>query len=292
VVISRLGGHPGARLRHHTIAPGAIEAPRFPVIVSNVDLFVYLDPELWLRRDGEPPNPARALGRILARLEKTHRGHIQNGFVTLRRQDHSIRIRYSGAGAMDVEVVPALWDRNKAIRVLIPERATGRWVETSVRRQLLLLDKLDHRNRYLRRAIRLLKYWRNELRLTLRSYALEILAAERVIVGSSRHPSAVFTDVLEHIATTGLADPIVLHDYVSRVEYGRLPRRPGAILDPAVPGNDVADNLNGLDVRHIGACARRTLAAIARAERELDRGHLRDAKTHFNTAWRRARRTC
>jgi hypothetical protein len=177
--------------------------------VKDVDLFLYLDQYAWQKTDGSNYSPQTVLRDFEVRLRRTFRRHIESRDIIIRRQDHSLRIRYLREGAIHIDVVPALWDGNKAYLVDIPERSTKRWVKTCIPRQHLLLERLDAPNRYLRRAIRLLKHWRNVHKLNLRSYALEILAAHAVARRvDTAHARAVFVSVLEWIAETGLNEPV------------------------------------------------------------------------------------
>jgi hypothetical protein len=124
--------------------------------LKDVDLFIYLDEESWRRKNGELYQPQTVLREFHARLERTFAQHIENGDVAIRRQDHSIRVRYLREGSVAIDVVAALWaHENRAEIVKLPERSSGEWRETCVARQALLLDKYDAPNRYLRRGIRL-----------------------------------------------------------------------------------------------------------------------------------------
>jgi len=153
----------------------------------------------------------------------------------------------------------------------------------------LLLDRLDAPNRYLRRSIRLLKHWRNTHQLVLRSYALEILAAHAVARIASQHPRAVFLETMEWIRDTAMNDAAYITDYVTASEYGKV-KAPIVILDPAVPGNNVASTAGNAARIKIVAAAKHTSQAIARAERYLERGRLRDGKAAFRSAFSRQRR--
>jgi hypothetical protein len=259
----------------------------FPL--KDVDLFVYLDESSWRVRSQTRYTPQYVLRTFDERLQKTFRQWIASGDVTIRRQDHSLRIRYAREHSVDIDVVPALWDGNKAYIVEIPECSTTTWIRTCIPRQRLLLDRLDAPNRYLRRAIRLLKHWRNVHQLVLRSYALEILAAHAVPRIASQHPRAVFLEAMNWIRNTAMDAPAYITDYVSASEYGKV-KAPIVILDPAVSGNNVASTAGDAARIRIVAAAKHTSQAIARAERYLEGGRLRDGKAAFRSAFSRQRR--
>jgi hypothetical protein len=260
--------------------------------VKDVDLFVYLDKAAWRRKgDNATYAPHTVLRRFYERLQRTFRKPIGDGDVALRLQDHSIRVRYLKEGSVAIDVVPALWaDRNKAEIVKIPERSSREWRETCIARQILLLDRYDATNRYLRRGIRLLKHWRNQHRLPLPSYALELLAIHAAPKVDSKHPRAVFMQVQERIAATSLQEPTRMTHYVPAAD-NKVPR--GAemvILDAAVAGKNVASEIGAGERRAVVAAARHSLERLKAAEHHMMHGHVRDAGVAFRAAFARKRR--
>jgi hypothetical protein len=260
--------------------------------VTDVDLFVYLDTAAWLLRDGRSPySPGYVLGAFHQRLARTFQVHLGEGDVSIRRQDHSVRVRYAKGGSLSIDVVPALWtDQNRAEIVRIPERSSREWRETCVNRQRLLLDKHDDQNRYLRRAIRLLKYWRNGHQLDLPSYALELLAVHAVARVESRYHRAVCISVFRWIVESDLREPVFVTDYVRPSEQ-RLPKTDEVvIMDAAVAGNNVAAELGAGARRRIVSAAQRALDRLSAAEHHMTRGRRGDASRAFGEAFSRAKR--
>src|SRR4051794_21910549 len=85
VLATRLGGSCAKRTAIHP--------------VEDVDLFVYLDAATWVRGDGQMYQPHTVLRMFHERLERTFRKPVADGVVSLRRQDHSVRVRYIKEGA-------------------------------------------------------------------------------------------------------------------------------------------------------------------------------------------------
>jgi hypothetical protein len=252
------------------------------VPVRDVDLYVYVNPAGWLKDNRQPYAPASVMRFFQERLEHTlsSRGF---GYVNVRRQRHSIGLVYSGENSVHVDVVPARWDGNRDQIVEIPERGTGAWVKTSVHRQMELLDRLDVTNRALRRAIRLLKLWKDAYRLTIPSYALEVLgihaasSSERVM-----HPRWLFMQVLRYINNTELEQTVAVDHFVEHDEPDWSEVR---IMDPAVPDNNITGDLTEGDREELVECARTTLRLIEDAEEELSTGRERQGRKRLGDAF-------
>lgn len=260
--------------------------------VKDVDLFVYLDAAAWRQRNGTGTySPQYVLRAVHERLARTFHVHLNEGDVLIRRQDHSVRVRYVKAGSVSIDVVPVLWtDQNRAEVVRIPERSSRGWRDTCINRQRLLLDKHDDQNRYLRRAIRLLKHWRNGHQLALPSYALELLAVHAVSRVESRFSRSVCMSVFGWIAEDELREAVYVTDYVQLGEQ-RIPKKDDVvIMDAAVPGNNVTSDLGAGDRRRVVFAAQRALARFGAAEHHMSRGNRGDASRAFGEAFSRAKR--
>jgi hypothetical protein len=136
--------------------------------IDDVDIFIIMHPEAFLRADGARRQPAAVLKAFQERLDVTIRA--KTGAST-RLQPHSVRIVLTGERSNHVDVVPA-FPVGRGI-VEVPERGSREWIRTSIVRQQALLDKLDPQSRAVRRAIRLTKYWRDQ-------HGVDICSASRI----------------------------------------------------------------------------------------------------------------
>jgi hypothetical protein len=119
----------------------------------------------------------------------------------------------------------------------------------------------------------------------LRSYALEVLAVHANGRAPARHPRAIFLETLKWIGESELGEPAYVTDYVRASEF-RSPRNSAwaFIYDPAVSGNNVADNLSGADRRSAVAAAKQSAKRLAQAERALSDDRVRDGKVLIREA--------
>lgn len=255
VVGSRIGG---------SIGKGTAIAP-----LSDVDLYLYLDANHWSTR-GRPLQPGTVIGRLSARLHQRLDFEVRNGHVRLRRQTHSVGIRFHKEGSVGIDVVPAIVSPRDITEAFIPRRGTDGYVETSVERQLQIMDDWDTRFRYLRRGIRLLKFWNRQQEAPLPSYAMEILGLHAVAGGCTHTELAVFITALDFIARTNMREPVFVQHFF---RYSPPRRRACVILDPAMPNNDVTEHLRAEDGDRLGVAARFTLVKLRKAIRFLQQGH-------------------
>ena len=251
--------------------------------VDDVDMFVYLDGEAWLTRQGDRYQPSTVIRMFRERIEQARWIHIVNGHVQLRTQSRSLRVIYHKEGSVHIDIVPAIWvNQNPHRLVEIPDRENKRWIQTCVRRQANLLNKLDNGFHFLRRGIRLLKIWRNHHRLTLlRSYALELLAIHASMEGAPQSDVGIFRHTLERMVETGLRQPIVLPDIISHYD---IPRHPMVIMDVGVRDNNVASGITAAERRKIVTVARKTLELLQEAGIALTAGKVRIARSRFRQA--------
>jgi hypothetical protein len=242
--------------------------------LDDADLFVYLEPGSWYGSRRRELAPATVLRAFEDRVEHTYRSLVEAGTVRIRRQEHSLRLELLGVDSVNVDVVPVRWDGNVERIVLVPDRATRGWRPTCIQRQAVLLDDLDTPNRSVRRAIRILKRWKQEHSLALRSYAVEIVVLHAVHTGTKRHPSALILSVLDYISRTAMREPVVIPSYC---RPNRVKRAAVHIFDPAVSDNNVADNLDSSERDRIVSRAKRSLKKLYQAEEVLIRGRTRIA---------------
>ncbi len=245
--------------------------------VDDLDVMVYLDPSVWITRQGTRYQPSTVIRLFAERFEIARRVHIENGHLTVRRQNSSIRLQYHKEGSVHIDIVPAFWINENSHRVAeIPDRYGKNWIRTCVRRQLNLIDREDDPYHSLRRAIRLLKVWRNGHKLKeLRSYALELLAVFRWQNGAPHSDVGTFRQVLEWIVLTGMREPVAIPDIISRYE---LPKRHAVvIMDVGVHSNNVASNVDAPTRDGIVRVARATLRGLDQVDEALESGQTRTA---------------
>lgn len=246
VVGTRIGGSIGKRT---AIAP-----------LSDVDLYVYLDSDDWQTRR-QPLQPGTVIGRLNARLQQQLTFELSNGHATLRKQTHSVGIRFRKSGSVGVDVVPAIVIDGDITQAWIPRRRTEGYIQTSVERQLQILDDLDTPFHFLRRGIKLLKFWNRAL-AGLPSYAIEILGMHAVVQGCKRTEVGVFLSALDFIARTNMREPVFIEHFY---DYQPPRRRACVIFDPAVQNNNVGDGLNAAVGDRLGAIARGSLTNLCKA---------------------------
>ena len=235
-----------------SIGKGTAIAP-----LSDVDLYVYLDARHWQTR-GKTLQPGTVIGRLYSRIEKRLTFELTQGHTTIRRQAHSVGIRFRRAGSVGIDVVPALVDPADVTVALIPRRRTTQYIQTSVERQLQLFDAIDSPFHYLRRGIRLLKIWNRSFG-QLPSYAVEILGIHAVARGCPRTESGVFLSALDFIGETNMRSPVAVEHFYTY----RLPsRRACVVMDPAMPANNVCEAWGAAEGDKLGDQARYSLCLL------------------------------
>lgn len=247
VIGSRIGG---------SIGKGTAIAP-----TSDVDLYLYLDSRFWETR-GRPLAPSTVIGRLHARLQTRLAFELVNGHCRLRKQTHSVGIRFGKEGSVGIDVVPALTEDDDVDDAWIPRRTSGVYVQTSIERQLRLIDTMDSPFRYLRRGIRLLKVWNEQADIKLPSYAVEILGLHAAHRGCKRTEAGVFFSALDFVGETAMRQPVYVDHYF---QHSPPARRTCVILDPAMPSNNLGEGMDSRDGDRLGTAARRTLAKLRKA---------------------------
>jgi hypothetical protein len=230
--------------------------------LSDVDLYLYLDEEAWQTTRGEALRPSTIIGRLRARVAQRLHFELDTGHAKLRKQGHSVGIQFRKRGSVGIDIVPAIVRGGDIQEALIPRRRTDEFVETSIERQIALIKKLDSPSKYLRRGIRLLKFWNRQLELDLHSYAVEVLGMYAVEQGCKRTALGVFQAALEFIATTRMRTPVVIERYFRYRPHGR---RACIIYDPAMPDNNLGEHLDSRDGDQLAAAAARSLRELTKA---------------------------
>jgi len=263
-----------------SLAKGTGTAP-----LSDVDILVYLEPEQWLSTSGRIYAPSTVLGLMEKRLELTYRTHIRNGNVQIRRQTHSVGILYAGQSSINIDVVPAMCseDANAERICMIPQRGSGKWLQTSVRRQLTALNLLDGPGVPLRRAIRALKVWKYNFSVELHSYGIETVAMILVATGeATRSIGGIVSSTLEWLGDIPNKKAIwcSLFDHED-CEPGRYA---ACAFDPAIPKNNVLKGILTPDCRKIATHARRSTRLINRALDSIEGGSFEQGQQRVNEA--------
>lgn len=249
---------------------------------SDVDLYIYLDRVVWRTRRGEDLLPSTVIGRLRARVEQRLHFELNNGYARIRMQKHSVGIKFKKRNSVGIDIVPALVDGDDIEEALIPRRQTDTFVATSVERQLRLINAMDSPFRYLRRGIRLLKFWARQSDVGLHSYAVEVLGMHAVYRGCKRTPMGVFLSTLDFIAETNMCEPVYIEHFF---RFSPPSRRACVIFDPAIPDNNLGAEMDARDGDRLGAAARRALSKLRKAASFAERGKSEIAAECFKEAF-------
>lgn len=237
--------------------------------LSDVDLYLYLDEASWQTTRREALRPSTIIGRLHTRVAQRLHFELDSGYARLRKQRHSVGIKFIKDGSVGIDVVPAIVRNGDINEARIPRRGSDAFVETSVERQIALIEELDNPFKYLRRGIRLLKYWNRQADLDLHSYAVEVLGMFAVTQGCKRTTLGVFQAALEFIATTKMRTPVFIERYFRYQPHGR---RSCIILDPAMQDNNLGAHLDSRVGDQLGAAAGRSLKKLTKAAAFAERG--------------------
>lgn len=250
--------------------------------LSDVDLYLYLDEAWWRTTRGEALRPSTIIGRLRTRVAQRLHFELDSGYARLRKQRHSVGIQFIKHGSVGIDVVPAIVRDGDIQEALIPNRRIDDFVATSVERQLALIEELDSPLRYLRRGIRLLKFWNRQADAHLHSYAVEVLGMFAVKQGCKRTALGVFQAALEFIAETDMREPVLI-DHFHRHSPPR--RKACVILDPAMPYNNLGAHLDARTGDRLGTAARRSLTKLAKAADLVERGKTFAAEARVSEAF-------
>jgi hypothetical protein len=119
---------------------------------------------------------------------------------------------------------------------------------------------------------------------------LELLCVYEAVRAKTKHPRAIFLAVQERIVESEFAEPIRINDYVPAAENSPPQNDEVAILDLAVPGNNVASELGAGERRAVIAAARLTVDRLRAAEYQMSRDQVRKAGVAFRAAFARKKR--
>lgn len=222
--------------------------------LSDIDMMVTLDEDEWRSRRGLR-DPARVIAAFVERLMQRYRAQEDAGTVEVWKQRHSAGVRFLNDDVVNLDVVPAIRVRGEVYQ--IPERGSRRWVRTSPARQLETLNRMDTRFHAARRAIRLLKLWRDEAHIKLPSYAIEVLVLHNLRCGAARSEVGLVEATLRWMVETRLRVPVSLTPQ-------RTPTRGVVIMGTGVQGNNITKSL---DVANREKIEQRAAQALARLER-------------------------
>lgn len=272
VINTRIGGSIGKRTALYGL--------------SDVDLYVYMERDCWTRVGrNQMLLPSTILNRMRARIKTRLAFELMNRYARVRAQTHSVGVRFRKRGSVGIDIVPALVDGANVADAWVPRKSVDEFVETSIERQVQVIESLDTPFKPLRRGIRLLKIWNMQSGAPLHSYAVEVLGMHAVTSGSKRTAAQIFLWVLDHVATSRLRDPITVEHFY---RYRLATRRTCVIYDPAMPDNNLGAHLSASHADVIATAAGYTLRKLERAQEYLERGRDDVAERIVSEAFGRA----
>lgn len=236
-------------------------------LFKDIDYLVVLDEGSLRTRQGGQRTAQDTVTRLARAIEERRAGLVSRGLVEVRRQEHSVGVKYPNSGYR-VDLVPALRTR-RAGEFLIPDRTSGRWIHTCPERLRDRLALAERANPHVRPAIRLLKGWRRARGKAMQfpSYGLELLATEL----ATQAPPTLEGLVLAFLET------FAHHDLRYRLTLlGEGGSRPVNLLDPATNVN-VTEELGPTHRKRLVDNARTALDALGEAASGSRRG--RSAET-------------
>lgn len=171
----------GSYARHTAITP-----------LKDVDIAVVLDRNY--RADLLRKGPQACIHAVTVATD--------DAFDRLRRrpveQRRSIGIEFLG-GALKIEVVPAFLTNCRGI-LQIADRQAGRWIHTAPQEHARLSTLFHERSGgYLKHVIKMLKAWRKQIRLPLKSFHLEVMCYDG-LAESPQSLSHAICLTLKHLA--------------------------------------------------------------------------------------------
>jgi len=171
----------GSYARHTAIAP-----------LNDIDIFVLIDQE---RRpdlvEGEPWQCINAVRAAAAdALQRMHRSPIA--------QRRSVGLKFERAD-LKIELVPAFQTRHAEV-FLIADRSSSRWIRTAPREHEFLSTIANKQSGdFLKPVIKMIKAWKNQNRLPIKSFHLEVMCYGALPAAPRSLSAAVFL-TFEHLA--------------------------------------------------------------------------------------------
>lgn len=231
--------------------------------IGDMDLAVYV-------KAGEAPGKEDELVYWLRdRLKEAYPRLEDDQF---QPQHHCVKLVYSKASLVDVDVVPVLYEGEADNVGYLIEKDTGRRVRTSVSRHLEFIRKRKGPSpSTFAQVARLLKWWAGHQKardpeLRFKSFMIELICAHLSDGGHDflDYPLAIET-FFAYIVRSELRERISFTDYY---RAGELPAPTGAeieIFDPVNPENNIAASYTRQDRERIIAVATDALEALTDA---------------------------
>lgn len=219
---------------------------------ADIDYIIVLKKSVLTTILGAELTPRAALQKVTAAINSRHGGLRALGYMEARTQEHSVGVSYPQS-KLRIDLVPALRVRQDRLR--IPHCGSNQWVDTWRDRARKRLEQASSQDPDVVRAVRLLKSWCRARgnRVSLPSYAIELLVVERALQGTRGLVPLVtgfFMDIGDQDARGRLA-----------LRSASAPDAPIVVEDP-----DSGANVTG----ELTAAHRRALiAACRRASKEI-----------------------
>lgn len=169
---------------------------------DDIDLLLVLSPSTLRTKAGTQRKPNTTIASLARWLEARRKGHVIQGVVRVRKQNHSVGVIYPNRN-LRVDLVPAL--RARGGRYRIPARSDDEWILTRPRATQEAFERVLRRQPAARAAIRLIKGWKRargkSKGFSLPSYAIEVYCSSEIESGTWRSASQLARHFFEDLAS-------------------------------------------------------------------------------------------
>ena len=166
--------------------------------LHDIDLFIVLDPRI--HPDVAPsrqPSSSACLRKVQGALARAY-----PNTPALKLQDRSVNIQFSGTG-IGYDIDPAF--ENRVGVYLIPDRGRNAWIETDPEAQAtVLVDANARAGDKLNPLIKMIKRWKDEHDVPLRSFHLEVMSYGAFRAAPASYPEGVRA-LFGHLASAVLS---------------------------------------------------------------------------------------
>lgn len=167
--------------------------------LHDIDLFIVLDPRI--HPDVAPSQWQQSSSACLSKIQGALARAYPNT-TALKLQDRSVNIQFSGT-EIGYDIVPAF--ENRAGAYLIPDRGRNAWIETNPEAQArVLVDANARAGDKLNPLIKMIKRWKDEHGVPLRSFHLEVMSYGAFRAAPASYPEGVRA-LFGHLASAVLS---------------------------------------------------------------------------------------